>query len=383
MDQAMYRAASAAWEEVGFGDADWTHPIEATMSAFGGTGLILHALDRINTTRSEFLLISASITPDMTALYNEQYIRDDPRARYAPYARSGEIVTERSFARHPDEIDNTPIYADVYRRHNWGRCAAVRLDAMPTVAGVDASQVVMFNLLRANDADIPDDRMSFLMLEMALTIQRSLRTATALEVLRAANAEKKLALDLSPVGILFVRSSGLIIEANAAAHRHLVARDAVASMFGNLTVLNLESRAAFQRALSIACASGVAEVCAITRGGGRPLGVVIVPVSRASASPGGLNAPSRADAIVMLLAPESDLADSTHLWRAMYRLTRAEADIARLLIEGRSPRDIADHRGVAFETVRTQCKHIYGKLGVNSHAGAVACLMRSLLPPTA
>ncbi|HVY86379.1 MAG TPA: helix-turn-helix transcriptional regulator [Caulobacterales bacterium] len=45
-------------------------------------------------------------------------------------------------------------------------------------------------------------------------------------------------------------------------------------------------------------------------------------------------------------------------------LTDAEADVARALYGGAGTREIAQRRGVGFETVRTQIKSIYNKLGV-------------------
>ncbi|HVZ98772.1 MAG TPA: helix-turn-helix transcriptional regulator [Caulobacterales bacterium] len=45
-------------------------------------------------------------------------------------------------------------------------------------------------------------------------------------------------------------------------------------------------------------------------------------------------------------------------------LTEAEASVARALVGGASTREIAERRGVRFDTVRTQIKAIYGKLGV-------------------
>lgn len=45
-------------------------------------------------------------------------------------------------------------------------------------------------------------------------------------------------------------------------------------------------------------------------------------------------------------------------------LTDAEADVARALATGANTREIAERRGVAFETVRSQIKSIYAKLQV-------------------
>jgi DNA-binding CsgD family transcriptional regulator len=55
-------------------------------------------------------------------------------------------------------------------------------------------------------------------------------------------------------------------------------------------------------------------------------------------------------------------------------LTGAEADIARLLADGMTLREIAIRRGVSFETVRSQIKSIRGKLGVSRQVEIVSRL---------
>lgn len=54
--------------------------------------------------------------------------------------------------------------------------------------------------------------------------------------------------------------------------------------------------------------------------------------------------------------------------------TAAERAVADLLRSGLSLRKIAERRGTSFETVRTQAKAIYGKLGVHSRTQMMAAL---------
>lgn len=59
-------------------------------------------------------------------------------------------------------------------------------------------------------------------------------------------------------------------------------------------------------------------------------------------------------------------------------LTRAEAEVARALADGWSPREIAASRGVSVDTVRTQMKVVYAKLDVSRQTELVSKL-RDLL----
>jgi len=54
--------------------------------------------------------------------------------------------------------------------------------------------------------------------------------------------------------------------------------------------------------------------------------------------------------------------------RRLYGLTGAEAALATLLVNGRSPEDAAAELGVSIHTVRTQLKHVLGKTGARRQA---------------
>jgi DNA-binding CsgD family transcriptional regulator len=91
-------------------------------------------------------------------------------------------------------------------------------------------------------------------------------------------------------------------------------------------------------------------------------------------SPGG-------DHIVMQLRPlDGDCGIMTvTFWRAekpgfanlmrLFDLTKSEHAVLRQLLNGRMAEAIADHNGVKLDTVRTQIRAIYAKLGVSSREG--------------
>ena len=71
---------------------------------------------------------------------------------------------------------------------------------------------------------------------------------------------------------------------------------------------------------------------------------------------------------------------SPELLQNAYGLTPAEARVAITLLEVYSAKSVANYLGVSFNTVRTQIKEIYAKLGVNSRANFVK-LMLALTQP--
>jgi DNA-binding NarL/FixJ family response regulator len=62
-------------------------------------------------------------------------------------------------------------------------------------------------------------------------------------------------------------------------------------------------------------------------------------------------------------------------------LSARELDVLRLLVAGSSNKAIASQLGLSENTVKSHISHIFGKLGVQSRAEAVAAaLQRGLVP---
>lgn len=76
---------------------------------------------------------------------------------------------------------------------------------------------------------------------------------------------------------------------------------------------------------------------------------------------------------VSALAPCTSICPE--LLQNAHGLTPAEARVAIALLEGSSAREVANYLGVSFNTVRTQIKEIYAKLGVNSRANFVKLML--------
>ncbi|MCT2559224.1 LuxR C-terminal-related transcriptional regulator [Tsuneonella sp. YG55] len=76
---------------------------------------------------------------------------------------------------------------------------------------------------------------------------------------------------------------------------------------------------------------------------------------------------TRRDAIFLSLMAVSQSLDLTKSGlAAMFDLTNAERQIAQMLVDLRSPREISESLGVSINTVRTHIRGIYVKLAVSS-----------------
>lgn len=60
---------------------------------------------------------------------------------------------------------------------------------------------------------------------------------------------------------------------------------------------------------------------------------------------------------------------------SVFSLTKAESDVAQLIANGNSYKEIAERRGVGRETVKTQAGNLMRKMNVSSRAGVVRKLM--------
>jgi DNA-binding CsgD family transcriptional regulator len=87
-----------------------------------------------------------------------------------------------------------------------------------------------------------------------------------------------------------------------------------------------------------------------------------------------------AGALVMVVDPVNPPHLPVKSVTALYGLTQAESDVVELLIAGNTLNNIAEIRGVSPETIRSQSKRSYDKLGVRNRADLVRKIT-GILPP--
>jgi DNA-binding CsgD family transcriptional regulator len=68
-----------------------------------------------------------------------------------------------------------------------------------------------------------------------------------------------------------------------------------------------------------------------------------------------------ARAVLFIADTEGRQIDTTQNLETLYQLTHAEADLVRLVSEGRSLEQVAKERGVTMNTVRSQLKQVFSK----------------------
>ena len=101
-----------------------------------------------------------------------------------------------------------------------------------------------------------------------------------------------------------------------------------------------------------------------------PLIATLTPLASAATGPLG--------ALVLLHDPEATLRPATEVLRQAFGLTVAESAVAQALLQGATPRQVAEQRQVSLNTVRTLMARVLGKTGTHRQAD----LVRLLLPLT-
>lgn len=83
-------------------------------------------------------------------------------------------------------------------------------------------------------------------------------------------------------------------------------------------------------------------------------------------------------ALVVIVDPDVSPAPDSDVLRHMYGLTRAEAEVALRVLDGKGLMPIAEELGVSLTTVRTHLQHVFDKTGTHRQAELVRLLLRAL-----
>lgn len=210
-------------------------------------------------------------------------------------------------------------------------------------------------------------------LRNAVVLHRELHRLTVL------SASAMAALEMVPLGVILLTSSGLLLHANRRA-RELANRTA-ALHFERTGAIRAASPAAsnsLQRLIHDATRTGAGKGAAhggtlrLVGSGGRQLQVLVTPLPAAS-SPFGENAV----AAIFCSDPDAVVGVLSQTLEIMYRMTPAEARLTEALANGQSLKDYADTRCIAISTVRTQLKAAAAKTGARRQADLVRIVLTS------
>jgi DNA-binding CsgD family transcriptional regulator/PAS domain-containing protein len=187
-------------------------------------------------------------------------------------------------------------------------------------------------------------------------------------------------LDQIPAGIFLLDGRGAVLHANRAAQAIVARRDGLAIKGGRLIAAGGQPDAGLERIIA-ACVSTHRRggEIRLERAEGHWL-LSICPLSEAAVA--GVTAESDCRGWVWLSDAVPTPGDMARRLEALFGLTAAEQRVAAALARRLSPAEIAAQNGVTLNTVRTQMKSIFGKLGVGRQVDVMHLLAEISALPT-
>lgn len=320
---------------------------------------------------------SQGADPALQDLYRKHLFREDPYARLMPAPPGTVMYGPKDLPLRT--ILKTEYYNEYMRPQAFeepvvafiGNDVGVRAGGIGIVRGKGSPEWGA-PLLRLIDRLVPH-------------WQRAYEITSRLLEAEARRDAAEAALDRLALAVFLLDECGHLVGSNAPGRRLLDQRDGL--LLGRGDVLQAadrrqdeELRRLVQDAAATSSGEGVGAggVLVVHRPSGRPpLTVTVGPLRRELPELGG-----QAAVMVMVTDP-ADLPpgeDPGAPLRGVYRLTRAEANVVLLLVQGKAPKEIARETGRSLHTVRTQLKAAYTKMGVTRQAEVVRVAAELLGP---
>lgn len=205
-------------------------------------------------------------------------------------------------------------------------------------------------------------------------LQQALRTQEHLEDLQRRSNDLDEAAQALRHGILIVGPGSRVVYTNAAADRLLRTGDGLRARAGCIEATMPSAAKHLQRSIAMALAPEGADrrgsSLACSRPSGlRPYIVDVVPVDSA----GDIQSSGRA--MIVVVDPEDEFEPPVALLRRIYGLTKGEADVAVLAMEGHGLKHISEQLSLSLATVKTHLQHVFDKTGTHRQAELVRFLL--------
>jgi DNA-binding CsgD family transcriptional regulator len=209
-------------------------------------------------------------------------------------------------------------------------------------------------------------------------IQRAFRLHFQFSELKARNEGMETALNMLTIGVILLGAKGEVLLMNNRAEQVLDRRDGLLLAHGKLgTALSREStrlHAMIGTAARTGSGAGLSAggTILISREKGRPISVTAAPLHEFSV---GLS--QRPAAVLFVSDPDQRVELPSNMLQRCYGLTRAEARLAMLLLEGHSLKKAADSCGVTNNTAKSQLKSIFLKTQVRRQSELIRLLLNA------
>jgi DNA-binding CsgD family transcriptional regulator len=349
----------------------WVVAMEGMADTLGGNSAWLSQLSVEDGSGSGLL---ARIDPVMPGRYVEYYAGLNP---FANIPHSGDylsrwtptIKTDNDWYAKSDLV-KTEYYNDFMRPQQVHSVLMIDLD----VQGVETS-TVNINRAESRGPFSADDRAVAAALHphliRAFKLSRVFTGPTALGDAAVA------ALDQSTHGLFILGGAGRLRHVNRAGERLVARRRGLGLVDGRLVGATARVSKTLEALILTAGSAdpairGGGAMALPSADGGPPLSVTVAPL-QAGRWPMFSSGPS---VLVCVTDLASDIDVPETRMRDLFALTAAEARVARLLLRGAKPREVAAMTGVGLTTVRSQLSSVFDKTGAADQAELLRLMMR-------
>lgn len=368
--------ALSAIYDAALSDEHWPRALELFSRSADGVGAILVAVDQVGL---PFHIETASYPIDQVRYYFENFGHFDELSlgRMLPCTPPLQLLTDSEVWGDVAALQERPDYIWMRKNIDAYRKGGVRLSN-------NRGWTDMLALQFGNGWDERSERSRGKLQSFLPHLAKVVEINRQFAILRARYQAALAALDHIRIGTCILSHSGHLILANREARR----------------IHDLDDGVEFSRAGSLVCGSSDAtielaeKIRAVTatsagagaaseflffatrKSGKRPFMIEVAPLrdSRGELE-NGLHG-----AIAFIIDPENQAVISTERLSQLFALTQAEAEVCRHMVGGLSALEIAEARGVAEGTIKTQFKAIYAKTGVHRRSELMR-LALSVDPP--
>lgn len=274
------------------------------------------------------------------------------------------VGVARQVARHEDIRQSNPWYYRVFMKPNdMGYIAAINFfNDKDWHAGI--------GLHRSFDADPFDERSLELLTTLTPHFQRALRIQKELHSAQSREKTLSHALSRLMLGIIVLDGADRVVYRNEVTTSLLASHRALRIQGDKLIIHYREESQALQELLDrLRSSSNIHQDTALgLRHPDRPHPLIVMG-SALRESPGRV--------VLHLCDPDSAFCAPVADLVSTFALTHAEAEVAIQLANGLSLKDIANQKRASMETIRSQLKSIFGKLGVHRQQDLVRTLLNS------